>query len=104
MRPNVTEIKKKTASDPVYFSHSSVIGSTFSVDVGGHSGTVVAHSPPTSELKVCIPCWPHVKKLENAFVVGWQFTVQNFDQLYVLVYSDLLTMCHNITDKVLDMT
>ena len=36
-------------------------------------------------------------------VVGLQFTVQNLDQLYVLVCSALLTTHHNITDKVIGM-
>ena len=48
----------------------------------GHCGAVATHSPPTSEVVGSIP-GPYV---ENMVVLtdGQQFTVENFDQLYVL--------------------
>ena len=47
----------------------------------GHGGTVVTHSPPNSEV-CCFNHRPYVGKL----VVGRQFTLQNLNQLYALVY------------------
>ena len=36
--------------------------------------------------------------------VGRQFTVQNRDQLYVMVSPVFQTICHNTSDKVVDET
>ena len=57
----------------------------------------VTLSPPTSEIGVLFPARPQVGKL----VVGWQFTVQNLDQLYVLVSSALTTIRRDMTCTVL---
>ena len=45
---------------------------------------MVTLSPPTSEAGVQFPARPQMGKL----VVAWQFTVQNPDELYVLVSSE----------------
>ena len=58
---------------------------------------MVTLSPPTSEAGVRSPAWPQVGKL----VVAWQFTVQNPNELYVLVSSALPTTCHDMTCTVL---
>ena len=55
---------------------------------GGHGGRVVTLSPPTSGSGVRFPARPQVGKLVVACRCR-QFTVQNPDELYVLVSSDL---------------
>ena len=50
---------------------------------GSHGGAVVTHLPPTSEVSGS-NAGPYVGKLEVANN-GQQFTVQNLDQLYILV-------------------
>ena len=55
---------------------------------------------PTSEAGVRFMALPQVGKL----VVGRQFTVQNLDQLYVLVSSALPTTCCDMTCTVLKAT
>ena len=67
---------------------------------GGHSGRVVTLLPPTSKAGVRYPTRPQVGKL----VVGRQFTVQNLDQLYVLVSSALPTTHRDMTCTVLKAT
>ena len=57
---------------------------------------MVTLSPPTSEAGVQFPAWPQV--------VGPQFTVQNPDELYVLVSSALLTTHRDMTCTVLKAT
>ena len=58
---------------------------------------MVTHSPPTSEVGGSNP-GPYVGKL----VVGYRwFTVQNSDQLYVLVSSAHKTTHHNMNCTVL---
>ena len=59
--------------------------------------------PPTSEAGVRFTARPQVGKLVVA-CVGWQFTVQNLYQLYVLVSSALPTTRHDITCTVLKVT
>ena len=54
---------------------------------------MVTLSPPTSEVGVRFTALPQVGKL----VVGWQFTIQNLDELYVLVSSALKTTRRDIT-------
>ena len=51
-----------------------------------HGDTVVTHLPPTSEVGSSNPR-PYVGKLVVARTNGRQFTVQNLDQLYVVVFS-----------------
>ena len=48
---------------------------------------MVTLSPPTSEAGVWFLAWPQVGKLVVAY--HWQFTVQNPDELYVLISSAL---------------
>ena len=60
----------------------------------GHGGRVVALSPPTSEAAVRFMALPQVGKL---VVACRQFTVQNHDQLYVLVSSVFPTTCRDMT-------
>ena len=65
----------------------------------GHGGRVVTLSPPTSEFLAR----PQVGKLVVA--CHWlQFTVQNLDQLYVLVSSTLPTTHRDMTCTVLKVT
>ena len=69
----------------------------------GHGGRVVTVSPPTSEV------WlgsQHGLKWESwkLLAFGRQFTVQNPDELYVLVSSTLPTMCRDMTCTVLKAT
>ena len=66
----------------------------------GHGGRVVTLSPPTSEVR--FGSRPYLK-YESWYLlaVGWQFTVQNLDQLYVLVSSALPTTRHEMTCTVL---
>ena len=57
---------------------------------------MLAQSPPNSEIRV------RILACGNPFpVVIQQFTVQNPDQLYVLVFSDIPTTFQNITDSTL---
>ena len=63
---------------------------------GGHGGRVVTLSPPASEARVRFPAWPKVGKLV-VVALGRQFTVQNPDELYVLVSSALPTTCRDMT-------
>ena len=58
---------------------------------------------PTSEAGVWFPVWPQVGKLV-VVAIDWQFTVQNLDQLYVLVSSALPTIRHDMTCTVLKAT
>ena len=63
--------------------------------VRGHKGPVVTHSPPTSEVCDSNP-GPYVASwwlLTN----GRHFTVQNLDQLYVLVSTALKTTHRDMT-------
>ena len=60
-------------------------------------------SPPTSEAGVQFPASPQVGKLV-VIAVGRQFTVQNLDQLYVLVSSALPTTRRDMTCTVLKVT
>ena len=61
---------------------------------------MVTHSPFTSEVSSSNP-GPYVGKLVVALTGGLQFTVQNLDQLYVLVSSAHKTTCHDMTCTVL---
>ena len=72
----------------------------FKPKIRGHGGRVVTPSPPTSEARVRFPARPQVGKL----VVACQFTVQNPDELYVLVSSALPTTCCDMTCTVLKVT
>ena len=65
---------------------------------------MVTLSPPTSEAGVRFLAWPQVGKLVVLLAVGWQFTVQNPDELYVLVSSALPTTRHDMTCTVLKVT
>ena len=56
---------------------------------------MITLSPPTSEIGVRFPARPQVGMLVVA--VGWQFTVQNLDQLCVLVSSALQTTHRDMT-------
>ena len=69
---------------------------------GGHGGRVVTLSPPTSGAGVRSLSWPEVGKL--VFAVGRQFTVQNPNELYVLVSSALPTTRRDMTCTVLKAT
>ena len=60
---------------------------------------MVTLSSPTSEAGVRFPAWPQVGKLVVA--VGRQFTLQNPNELYVLVSSALPTTHRNMTCTVL---
>ena len=60
----------------------------------GHGGRVVTLSPPTSEAGVQFPAQPQVGK----------FTVQNPDELYVLVSSAFPTTRHDMTCTALKAT
>ena len=64
---------------------------------------MVTFSPPTSEAGLWFLDWPQVGKLVVA-CFGRQFTVQNLDQLYVLVSSALPTTCCDMTCTVLKTT
>ena len=90
---------------PIATSYSawSVAGVLEKVD-GGHGAAVVARPPPTSEIRVRVPDWARVGKLVTLLAAGHQFTVQNLDQLYVLVSSALPTTLHNTTNKVPGVT
>ena len=59
--------------------------------------------PPTSEAGVRFPAWPQVGKLV-VLAVGRQFTVQNPNELYVLVSSALPTTSRDMTCTVLKTT
>ena len=63
-------------------------------------------SPPTSEAGVWFPARPQVEKLVVAcrWSATWQFTVQNPDELYVLVSSALPTTRRDMTCTVLKVT
>ena len=61
---------------------------------------MVTLSPPTAEAGVRSPAWPQVGKLVVASI-GRQFTVQNPDELYVLVSSALPTTRRDMTCTVL---
>ena len=65
---------------------------------------MVTLSPPTSEAVVRFPAWPQVGKLRWLLAVGRQFTVQNPDELYVLVSSALPTTRRDMTCTVLKTT
>ena len=58
---------------------------------------VVIHLLPSSEIGVQIPAQTQVGKLV-CVAVGHHFSVQNLDQLYVLVSFTLLITFYNITD------
>ena len=60
---------------------------------------MVTLSPPTPEIGVRVLAQPQVGKL----VVGWQFTVQNLDQLYVLVSSAFQNTRHDMTCTVFEL-
>ena len=62
---------------------------------------MVTLASPTSEIRVRFPARPQVGKLVVASTVGQQFTVQNPDQLYVLVSSALPTTRRDMTCTVL---
>ena len=62
---------------------------------------MVTLSPSTSEAGVHVPARPQGGKL---VAVGQQFTVQNLDQLYVLVSSALPTTRCDMTCTVLKAT
>ena len=70
---------------------------------GGHGGRVVTLSPPTSEAGVQSP---HGLKWESWWLLaaGRQFTVQNPNELYVLVSSALPTTRRDMTCTVLKVT
>ena len=70
--------------------------------VEGHGGAVVIHSPPTSEVGSSNP-GPYVDKLVVAYH-GQKFTVQNLDQLYVLVSSAQKLTYRNISSTVLKVS
>ena len=61
---------------------------------------MVPLSPPTSEVGVRFPARPQVGKLVVA-CHGQQFTVQNPDELYVLVFSALPATRGDMTCTVL---
>ena len=65
----------------------------------GGSGQHGTLSPSTSEAGVWFPARPQVGKLVVA--IGQQFTVQNLDQLYILVSSALPTTHCDMTYTVL---
>ena len=67
---------------------------------GGHGGRVVTLLPPISEAEVRFTALPQVGKLVVA-AIGRQSTVQNLDQLYVLVSSAIPTTRHDMTCTVL---
>ena len=67
---------------------------------GDHGGAVVTHSPPISEVGGSNPR-PYVGKLAAAYQ-WWQFTLQNFHQLYVVVSSAHKTSCCDMTHTVLE--
>ena len=70
----------------------------------GHGGRVVILSPPTSEIGIRFPAQPQVGKLVVA-CVGRRFTVQNLDQLCVLVSSaHKITHCDITHTNVLKVT
>ena len=70
-----------------------------------HGGRVVKLSPPTSEAGVWFPARPQVGKLVVAcLAICWQFTVQNPNELYVLVSSALPTTRRDMTCTVLKAT
>ena len=60
-----------------------------------YGGVVVTHSSPTSEVSSSNP-GSYVENLVIAFQ-GLQFTVQNLDQLYVLVSSAHKTTSRDMT-------
>ena len=70
----------------------------------GQGGRVVTLSPPTSEAGVRFPAWPQVGKLVVACCWSALFTVQNPDELYVLVSSALPTTHRDMTCTVLKAT
>ena len=58
---------------------------------------MVTHLPPTSEVDSSNPK-PYVGKMVYMFLTnGWQFTVQNLDQLYLLVFSAHKTIHYDKT-------
>ena len=65
---------------------------------------MVTLSPPTSEAGVQFTAPPQVGKAGSLLAVGRQFTVQNLDQLYVLVSSALPTVRRDTTCTVLKAT
>ena len=63
-----------------------IFKTTFMMCLRGHGGRVVTHSPPTSKIRVRIR--PDLEWGSwYLLAVCLQFTVQNLDQLYVLVSS-----------------
>ena len=65
---------------------------------GGNSDVVVTHSPPTSVVSFSNPR-PCVGKLVVAYRESAVYsTVQNLNQLYVLVFSVLPNIRHDITN------
>ena len=69
----------------------------------GHGGRVLTLSPPISEARVRFPTQPQVENWQ-VLAVGRQFTVQNFDRVYVLVSSALQTTRRDMTCTVLKVT
>ena len=67
-----------------------------------HGGVVVTHSPHTFEVGSSNPdlMWESWSLLTD----DWQFTVQNLDQLYVLVSSAHKTTHHDMSCIVLKAT
>ena len=68
---------------------------------GGHDRTVVTHSPPPmrSAVQTLDPMWGSWWLLTD----DRQFTVQNLDQLYVLVFSAHKTTCCDMTCTMLEV-
>ena len=82
---------------------TSEVNKSLKLNPGGHGGRLITLSPPTSEIRVRFPARPQVGKLVVACC--WSaVTVQNLDQLYVLVSSTLPTTRHDMTCKVLKVT
>ena len=76
----------KTLNDAIYTPLLDITNLGFPIlkIMRGHGDVVVTHLPPTSEVSGSNPR-PYVGKL--VVTDGRQFTVQNLDQVYVLVSS-----------------
>ena len=61
---------------------------------------MVIHSTPTSEVSGSNPK-PYVGKMDSFLLMAGQFTVQNLDQLYILVSSTYKTTHRNMIYTVL---
>ena len=104
---NTSQIILKPLLHPVIHAHTSWLhrkshtGPT--MKRGAHGGRVVALSPPTSEAGVR---FLHGLKWESwqLLAIGRQFTVQNPNELYVLVSSALPTTRRDMTCTVLKAT